>query len=221
MAQNTNGLSDIAIEILKIELAQRKLEVTTKSSFVPISSYNNVPSTPTDISIKYSNAVKIFPIDKISVFKLALLPLMLSVLASTIPFLLVGNERELMTATCFFLAALFFIVSVYAIVFISTKKVLLLVTNDQIWFHRKMFRNGSKLAIFDMVQFYRPNQYTKIKIEQIKNVTRKTNFTRVRNIYFTLQDNTIIEIQFLGSEKYLEEIHYYLEHEVIIPPVTS
>ncbi len=202
LANNPNGLSKEALEVLTEELSKRELNISIKAQSSPPS---HIPPISEEVKAKYPDALQAFGFEKSSIIKVSIV---FGLVGFFFTYISNGMRGGFLPLTTLGLLLIGF--AVYVLV-VSSKKAQIIVLKDAILFKpRKMSQDG-KLAIVDVVKLFTTNEYVKLPKSEIKAIRKLDSLRGSHFFYFELKNGRKAEINYHASKKYLEEIRLCLE----------
>ena len=206
LANEPDGLSDEAIEVLHNELRARQLNIRVQPQSIQDPT-EFIPEPSEALTIMYPNALQIFS------FQLRM------ILVASLVFLFLGSF--LVFSSTFshglfsilkYIGFLFLILAAYIWINVRSKKAMLVVSQDEILFQQKWFPSNRKLIIVDLIRLFFSAKLHRIKKSDIQAIVRPTAILRVNNFYFLTIKGEKLEINFFASEEYFDQLHAYLEN---------
>lgn len=206
LANEPDGLSIEALDVLKYELQSRELNVQIQPQSLPVDPQIYFPKISDELKLKYPNAIQIFGFEKRSTLVFSLTLFFIGGL-----FLYVSYPMDGYFTLVKYIGLLFWVLAGFVWFNMRSKNAMLVVLDNEILFKSKWSRNGSKLAIIDLLRLFLSTKFTKIHKSEIQELVRPTNFWRMNNFYFKTFKGDKHEINFYSSDEYLEQLHLYLE----------
>lgn len=223
LANEPEGLSELALEVLYSEIAQRKLDVEVnfqsndESAFQEefrIQIFSN-EDTAHEYNAEmdaisqsmFPTALKVFTISPFSLAKLGLAFLVICIFFIYASLNLL--ELDNVFGKIFLgLGILFGLLTFW--VFKSSNKDQLVVYEETIRFQSRSFVPGSKGTIFDLLRLVFFKHRIELPKSQIAAIKRPEGFFRLSFLHLELIDGKRIEINFIADKEELEEMYQYV-----------